>query len=106
MVVNVPVNLWPAWFRQVLARLLRRPVPLRQDGARVLLEHLTTCHPVGAVIAIDGNGDDMVARMLAAGWTWTPGTQTELVAGKRVRYLTPPENLVDEQIRRALAGEE
>jgi hypothetical protein len=55
-----------------------------------MVAHLTECRKVDAAIVIDGNGDDVVATLLAAGWTYSG---EEHVAGKRVRYLVPPAEL-------------
>jgi hypothetical protein len=60
------------------------------SDADALVEHLTDCRNASAAIVVDGNGDDVVAGLLAAGWTYTG---VEQVAGKRVRYLTPPAGL-------------
>lgn len=57
-------------------------------GPQALAAHLAGCRPVQAALVADGSADDTVTAMLAAGWTLEPGT--ELVAGKRVRYLRPP----------------
>lgn len=56
-------------------------------GVDALVSHLTECRKVDAVIAADGNADDLVSRMIADGWTYDG---VEYVAGKRIRYLTPP----------------
>jgi hypothetical protein len=56
-------------------------------GPEDLVAHLKDCRQVDAVIAQDGNADDLVASLMAAGWTYDG---VEYVAGKRVRYLTPP----------------
>jgi hypothetical protein len=41
-----------------------------------------------AVVVVDGSADDVIAQMLADGWTLQPGV--DRVAGKRIRYLQPP----------------
>jgi hypothetical protein len=74
----------PRWFCQ-----LRLP-PIRTDGAQVVADHLANCAQAAAALVVDGNADLEIAKLLAAGWTWTEGMSTEYVAGKRIRYLTPP----------------
>jgi hypothetical protein len=56
-------------------------------SAEELVEHLKECRKVDVAVVKDGNADDLVARMIAEGWTYDG---VEYVAGKRVRYLTPP----------------
>lgn len=58
------------------------------DGARMLAEHLRDCVKASAAIVVDGSGDDTVATLVAAGWTWDGNV--EYVAGKRIRNLIPP----------------
>lgn len=57
-------------------------------GAQELADHLKNCRKVDFVIAGDGNLDEVVETMLAAGWTYG---SVEYVEAKRVRYLTAPE---------------
>ena len=60
-----------------------------KDPAAELAEHLTACRKVDAAI-VGGMGVDMtptVERLIAEGWEYNG---TEYVAGKRIRYLTPP----------------
>jgi hypothetical protein len=90
------------WFRALYARLLHRPAPLRQDGAQVVADHLANCTPATAALVVDGNADLEIAKLLAAGWTWTEGRETEYVAGKRIRYLSPPAWDSPESVFRAL----
>jgi hypothetical protein len=59
----------------------------RKTGAEALVEHLVECRDVTAAVVVDGNADELVAKMLAEGWTFEG---TEHVEGKRVRYLVPP----------------
>lgn len=59
-----------------------------KTGPEQLLEHLTQCRQVDAAIVQDGNADQMVAALIARGWRYEG---VEHVAGKRVRYLVPPE---------------
>jgi hypothetical protein len=63
---------------------------LRTDGspAAALVDHLAECRQADALIVVDGNGDDVIARMIAAGWTLREGT--EYAYGKRIRMMTPP----------------
>lgn len=58
------------------------------SGVDVLVEHLTECGKPDAVIVVDGNGDDVIATLLGAGWTYDGNV--EYVAGKRIRNLVPP----------------
>lgn len=60
---------------------------VREASADRLVDHLVDCRDAGAAIVVDGNGDGVVATLIAAGWTYGG---TEHVEGKRVRYLTPP----------------
>lgn len=57
------------------------------SAADEFVEHLAECRQADAAIVVDGNGDDVVATLLAAGWTYSG---VEHVAGKRVRHLVPP----------------
>jgi hypothetical protein len=56
-------------------------------GAAELVEHLKECRKVDSVVAGDGDLTEVVASMLAAGWTYDG---VEYVEGKRVRYLVAP----------------
>lgn len=56
-------------------------------GAEELADHLKNCRGVDAVIAGDGNLDEVVNTLIAAGWTFDG---VEYVEGKRCRYLVPP----------------
>lgn len=58
-----------------------------KTGAEALAEHLVECREVDAAVVVDGNADELVAKMLAEGWTYGG---VEYVQGKRVRYLAPP----------------
>lgn len=57
-----------------------------------LVKHLIECRKVDAAIVQDGDADDLVARLIADGWTYEG---VEYVAGKRVRYLIPPPGALD-----------
>ncbi|MEV4671005.1 hypothetical protein AB0K34_05060 [Actinomadura sp. NPDC049382] len=61
----------------------------KRTGADELLDHIAQCHPevTGLIAAQSGSLDDQVAEMVAQGWTVET---VELVAGKRVRIMTPP----------------
>lgn len=72
--------------------------------AEIVAGHLTQCTDAQAAIVVDGNADDIIARLLADGWTWSE-RPAEYGFGKRIRYLCPPERLRDEQILRALGGD-
>lgn len=56
-------------------------------AAQRLVDHLVECREVDAAVVVDGNADELVAKMVAEGWTFEG---TEYVEGKRVRYLVPP----------------
>lgn len=61
------------------------------NGAKELAEHLKDCRQVDAAVVVDGNADDLVARLLADGWVYEG---VEYVMGKRVRYLVPPPGVI------------
>lgn len=55
-----------------------------------LVEHLKDCVGVdAAIVQHRGSADDLVERLLADGWTWDE-RPSEIIAGKRIRYLRPP----------------
>jgi hypothetical protein len=58
------------------------------DPAAALADHLSGCRKPDGVIVVDGDGDAVVAELIAAGWT--PGDSGEVIAGKRVRMMVPP----------------
>jgi hypothetical protein len=53
-----------------------------------LVDHLAECRKADALIVVDGNGDQVIADMIAAGWTRDDGA--EVVGGKRIRVMHPP----------------
>lgn len=54
-----------------------------------LAEHMNECSQgTQAIVAHEGNADEVVATFLAAGWTLSP--VVEFVAGKRIRVVVPP----------------
>lgn len=60
------------------------------NDVEVLVEHITRCRSdITGVVVVDGNADGIVTRMLADGWTYA--AEAEVVAGKRIRTLQPPE---------------
>jgi hypothetical protein len=64
------------------------------DGspAATVAYHLKHCAQAGGAIVMHHPGesaDDVIARLLEAGWTLREGT--DHVAGKRIRYVTPPQ---------------
>jgi hypothetical protein len=60
-----------------------------QDGpAQALADHLAECTGADAAVVADGNADDIVASLIAAGWTLDDGA--EFIAGKRIRMMHPP----------------
>jgi hypothetical protein len=60
-------------------------------SAEILVEHLTECSDAKAAIVVDGSADDIVAEMVAAGWTLAE--RVDHVAGKRIRFLQAPAGL-------------
>jgi hypothetical protein len=56
--------------------------------AAQLVDHLATCRKADALVVVDGNADQIIADMIAAGWTLAEGA--EVVGGKRIRMMTPP----------------
>jgi len=60
-----------------------------QQAARAVAEHIKNCLGAKATVVVDGNADEVIARMVAAGWTLRE--QVDLVAGKRIRVLQVPE---------------
>ena len=63
------------------------------DGPEALVDHLKRCREVDAAIVTDGNGDELVARLIEEGWTYEG---VEYLEGKRVRYLVPPPGVLFE----------
>lgn len=55
------------------------------------LAHFTAEHMQGAdaAIVVDGSADELIARLLAEGWTWDERPSVTC-AGKRVHYLRAP----------------
>lgn len=53
-----------------------------------MAEHLRDCTPARAAIVVDGSADEIIAGLAAAGWTLAE--RTDYVAGKRIRFVTPP----------------
>jgi hypothetical protein len=60
-----------------------------ESGADILAEHMAECTDAKAAIVVDGSADEIVARLLAAGWTMDE--RVDHVAGKRIRFLRTPE---------------
>jgi len=60
-----------------------------RSGADILLDHITRCTGADALLVVDGSADDTITQLLAAGWTLDEGS--EVVAGKRIRTVHPPE---------------
>jgi hypothetical protein len=68
------------------------------SGAEILAAHLKDCVKADAAIVVDGNGDDVIATLLAAGWTWDGNA--EVIAGKRIRNLVPPPEVAERLFNR------
>jgi len=66
-----------------------------------LVQHLVECRKVDAAVVSDGEADDLVAKMLADGWTYEG---VEYVGGKRVRYLMAPSETTKQQVGGPPAG--
>lgn len=59
-----------------------------RTGADVVVDHMVQCTDAKAAIVVDGNADDIVARLVAAGCVLRE--RTDYVAGKRIRFLEVP----------------
>jgi hypothetical protein len=57
------------------------------DPADEIARYVKDSGAVGALV-VDGNADDMIAGLVAAGWTLQEGAA--MVGGKRVRFICPP----------------
>jgi hypothetical protein len=56
--------------------------------ASSLADHLAECRSARAAIVVDGSADEIIARLVAEGWTLDEGA--ELTHGKRIRTIHPP----------------
>lgn len=54
----------------------------------LIVEHLRECLDAKAAIVVGGSADEIVADLLAAGWTLEE--RVDYVAGKRIRTLRLP----------------
>lgn len=63
-----------------------KPIPT-EDIEHFMQEHIQGAQ---AAIVVDGSADELIAQLLAAGWTWADRPSVHC-AGKRVRYLHLPE---------------
>jgi hypothetical protein len=59
-----------------------------ENAAGLVAQHLANCTDAQAAIVIDGNGDDVVAKMIEAGWTLSE--RVDIISGKRIRFLEVP----------------
>lgn len=59
-----------------------------ESGPEVITSHLVQCTQARAALVVDGSADGIIARLTAAGWTLEE--RTDLVAGKRIRFLRAP----------------
>lgn len=59
-----------------------------ENAADRLVEHVAECTGAQAMVVVDGNADEIVTRMVEAGWTLDE--RVDLVEGKRIRFLIPP----------------
>jgi len=60
------------------------------DGgpAMTVVEHMAHCTDAKAALVVDGNADDIIGQLVAAGWTLSE--RTDRIAGKRIRFVIPP----------------
>jgi hypothetical protein len=59
-----------------------------EDPAQAVAEHMAECMGPGPALVVDGNGDEVVAGLVAAGWVLED--RVDVVAGKRIRLMHPP----------------
>jgi hypothetical protein len=64
-----------------------------RSGAEALARHLEE-KADAAIVMQRGSADSVIASLLTAGWTLEE--RAEVVAGKRIRYMHPPESVVSE----------
>ena len=57
--------------------------------AQEIAAHLRDCTDAQAALVCDGNADEVVARMVAAGWKLRE--RVDFIGGKRIRFLEIPE---------------
>lgn len=62
-----------------------------QSPADVITDHLTQCTDAQAALVVEGNADQIVADLIAAGWTLEE--RVDEVAGKRIRFMKIPDSL-------------
>lgn len=72
--------------------------------AEIVAEHMAECTDAQAAIVVDGNADSVIANLLADGWTLKE--RVDLIAGKRIRFVSPPEGGTNTEIFRALRGDD
>jgi hypothetical protein len=58
------------------------------NPADVVVEHLRDCTDAKAAVVVDGSADQIIDRMVAAGWELAE--RVDVVAGKRIRFLRAP----------------
>lgn len=63
-------------------------VSAEPDPVECVIDELKRANASGAVVAQEGNLDELVENLLAEGWV--PG-ETVYMHGRRIRYLTPPD---------------
>lgn len=56
--------------------------------ADAVVEHMAQCTDARAALVVDGSADQVIADLAAAGWTVYE--RVDYVAGKRIRFLSPP----------------
>jgi hypothetical protein len=59
-----------------------------ENPADVLVEHMAECTDAKAAIVVDGNADEIVDRLVEAGWTLQD--RVDVLVGKRIRFMSPP----------------
>jgi hypothetical protein len=58
------------------------------NDAETIAEHIQECTDARAALVVEGSADKIIARLVQAGWTLQE--RTDLVAGKRIRFLKMP----------------
>lgn len=56
--------------------------------AEILLDHIMKCTDAKAAVVVDGNADEVISRMMDAGWILDE--RVDIIEGKRIRFLTVP----------------
>lgn len=62
---------------------------MSENPAEIIVDHLKNCTDARAALVVDGNADEIIERLHAAGWGLEE--KVEYIGGKRIRYMTLPE---------------